>query len=551
MKPSPSPAPNTTTLYRNDPAQAHRRVLWHLLWGIALLALCFIALFTDASVTTMAGLVLAAIPSLGAFGLQTLPQPPTSWPQPAPPSPMWTIWLWCIFPVLATALTGGLNGPLAGLVFAPVAGGLALRTPGSERGLFYGLAASAIGVLTSGLLHPVLPVAEASPLLVTCLGLLVLVFGLVAAHNSRHSANAIPITLARMESALSEQPGLTIVLSPSGRTMAAYGSAPPAIDVDALFDTTDNEGGLIDAVHPPDRPAVRAALSRAQAGQAAQVRFTPRAALDRRVLLVVRRMQGDSRRIAAIMLDATLQHARETELDAARIEAEDLAQARSRFIAHLSHELRTPLNAVLGFSEMMKEQLVGPLSERYVDYAASIYKAGSHLLDMIGNVLDFSRIDADRYELHREEVDARDLADAALALVRVQAEEKAVALSADLPAEPLLLQADQRALKQILVNLLGNAVKFTPMNGSVALSAVEDGKDVVITVRDTGVGISANDLKRLGRPYEQAGDARQKSQGTGLGLSLARSLAELHGGTLTLESTVGEGTTATVRLPST
>lgn len=550
MNASPKSSAHTLPLNRNEPAQLHRRALWHLLWGFALLALCAAALFSGASLLSLVGLFIAALPALAVFGLPTLPVARTPWPQPVSPSPLWTVILWCLCPVIALILTGGLNGPLAALAFAPVAGGMALRTTGSERSLVYGLAASVLGLFVAGVADPFVPPASAPVLLSTLLGILVLVFTLVAALNTRSTGPVVPLAMARMESALSDQPGLTLVLAPNGRAMAAYGAAPPAIDVDGLFNETDGEGGLIEAVHPPDRPTVRAALSRAQAGQPVQVRFTPRAALDRRVLLVVRRMQGDSRRIAALMLDATLQHARESELDAARSEAEAQAQARARFIAHLSHELRTPLNAVLGFSDMMKHQLAGPLSDRYIGYASSIHTAGSHLLDVIGNVLDVSRIDADRYELDCEDTDARDLADAALALVRVQAEEKAIDLSADLPDHALNVNVDRRAVKQILVNLLGNAVKFTSASGKITLSATLDDEGLLMKVSDNGVGIAPQDLARLGRPFEQAGDARQKAQGTGLGLSLARSLAELHGGALTLESKLGEGTIASLRLPA-
>lgn len=541
---------SAATLVRPDPAQARKRAVWHLLWGISLLAMAVMALFAGAGIPVVVALMVAALPAVGVFALQSLPAPASSWPQPVKPTPLWAVAPWLVCPVVASLLAGGPAGPLGPIVFVPVIGGLALRTAGDERPLVYGLIAAALAAFAGAIITPLLPAAQPSALLTSGCALVILLFGAVAAINTRPGGTVVPLAMARMESALKDQPGLTLVLAPSGQALAAYGSAPPAVDVDALFDGRDSEGGLIEAVHPPDRPAVRAALSRAQAGQPAQVRFTPRAALDRRVLLVVRRMQGDSRRIAALMLDATLQYARESELDQARAEAEAQVQARSRFIAHLSHELRTPLNAVLGFSEMMKARLAGPLSARYVDYAASIHTAGSHLLDVIGNVLDVSRIDADRYELHCEDIDARDLADAAMALVRVQADDKSLDLSAALPDTPLMVHVDRRAFKQILVNLLGNAVKFTPAHGKVELTACRDGQDLVLTVADTGVGIAPHDLARLGRPFEQAGDARQKAQGTGLGLSLARSLAELHGGTLTLDSILGEGTTATLRLPA-
>ena len=338
------------------------------------------------------------------------------------------------------------------------------------------------------------------------------------------------------------QPGLTLVIDQAGRVMSAYGTAPAGLSAEALF-----EQGLIAAIHAPDRPLLVAALERASMGQEAQCLVTPRLALDRRSVLALRGIEEG--RIVASVRDASVQHAREAALEAARAEAESLNAGKTRFLANMSHELRTPLNAVIGFADIMRQQLFGPLPSRYAGYAESIYEAGGHLLDLINDVLDVTKIEAEKYELAKEKFDAREAVSAAIMLVRGNAHDKGVELSGMLPPESLLVEADKRALKQMALNLLSNAVKFTPEDGVVTVTLEAVGPYLELIVADTGVGIAPEDLRRLGRPFEQAGDANQKAQGTGLGLSLVRSLAELHGGRMTIESTLGEGTAVTVRMP--
>jgi two-component sensor histidine kinase len=215
----------------------------------------------------------------------------------------------------------------------------------------------------------------------------------------------------------------------------------------------------------------------------------------------------------------------------------------------MSHELRTPLNAIMGFSDMMRAKMFGELPPKYAEYAELIHESGGHLLDLINDVLDMSKIEAQRYTLSREVFDVRDALNASLRLMRLQADEAGVKLRAVLPPEPLMIDADKRAVKQIALNLLSNALKFTPRDGTVILSAHAAAGLLEIVVADTGTGIAADDLKRLGQPFEQAGGSEDRARGTGLGLSLVDAFAKLHGGTLTLESRLGEGTAATVRMP--
>jgi cell cycle sensor histidine kinase DivJ len=263
--------------------------------------------------------------------------------------------------------------------------------------------------------------------------------------------------------------------------------------------------------------------------------------------LSLRRMS--SIRIVGAVRDARVQRAREAELEAARMAAEQQNAGKSRFLANMSHELRTPLNAIMGFSDIMRQRLFGPISDRYADYAELIHESGAHLLELINDVLDMSKIEADRFELAREAFDPREAVSAALRLMRGQADRAGVSLRGVLPPEFMEANADRRAVKQIAINLLSNALKFTPRGGAVTLTLQGAGESLELIVADTGVGIAPDDLERLGRPFEQAGDASQKAAGSGLGLSLVRAFAELHGGEMCIESTLGEGATVIVRMP--
>lgn len=253
--------------------------------------------------------------------------------------------------------------------------------------------------------------------------------------------------------------------------------------------------------------------------------------------------------LEAARAEAARAEAARAEAEAARTQAQAANQAKSRFLANMSHELRTPLNAVMGFADIMRNRLFGPMPDRYADYAQLIHESGAHLLELINDVLDMSKIEADRYRLQREVFDAREAVTAVLRLMRTQADEAGVDLRGVLPERAVTVEADKRAVKQITLNLLSNALKFTPAGGSVTVTLQESDGELEITVADTGVGVSAEDLERLGRPYEQAGDADTRALGTGLGLSLVRGFAELHGGTMSMESELGEGTAVTVRLP--
>ncbi len=244
----------------------------------------------------------------------------------------------------------------------------------------------------------------------------------------------------------------------------------------------------------------------------------------------------------------------EDELVESRIaeqSAEAASRAKSEFLAHMSHELRTPLNAIIGFSDMMLQGIFGPLANRHGEYVGLINKAGLHLLEVISNILDMSKLEAGKFVLHLEDVDLAALIGDCTALMRFAVEEHRISLSAELPAAGTSLVADPRALKQIVINLLSNAVKFTPKGGEVLVS-VRTGVDVLeIAIRDTGIGIPKPALERLGRPFERlTSNPHVAGEGTGLGLALVHGLTRLHGGTVRIDSTEHVGTMVTVALPT-
>jgi len=264
---------------------------------------------------------------------------------------------------------------------------------------------------------------------------------------------------------------------------------------------------------------------------------------------------GELSRVLAVFRRNALEKQRvEDELVQSRIaeqSAEAASRVKSEFLAHMSHELRTPLNAIIGFSEMMLQGIFGPLEKRYGEYVGLINKSGLHLLEVISDILDMSKVEAGRFVLHMENVDLAGLIGECTALMRFAVEERQVMLSADVPADGTSLSADRRALKQILINLLSNAVKFTPIGGEVLLS-VRTGADILeIAVRDTGTGIPTAALERLGRPFERVtNNPHLAREGTGLGLALVYALARLHGGTVRIDSTEHVGTVVTVALPT-
>jgi signal transduction histidine kinase len=224
------------------------------------------------------------------------------------------------------------------------------------------------------------------------------------------------------------------------------------------------------------------------------------------------------------------------------------AQAMGERIAEVSHELRTPLTHILGFSEMIERQIFGELSERYVEYAGLIRKSGTHLLGLVNDLLDLSRIDAGRYEIETGDFDVRSVVEEVVRLSIDGAEKKQIQLGMVTPDAPLLVHADARAVKRMLINTIGNAIKFTPEGGRVMVVAQARDNALVLDTIDNGPGIPEEDREKLGQAYER-GSGGARAEGTGLGLALVRALATLHRGALSFHDAPGGGALVRVRLP--
>jgi len=249
--------------------------------------------------------------------------------------------------------------------------------------------------------------------------------------------------------------------------------------------------------------------------------------------------------------DVTAQRQAAERLKAAITAAQSANRAKSEFLANVSHELRTPLNAVIGFSEIMCGEMLGPLHETYKDYARDINNSGKHLLDLINDVLDLSKAEAGRLDLADEMLDLEEVVEASLRFVRERAEQIGVHLDTRLPEDLPRLLADERKVKQILINLLTNSVKFTEPGGRVAVvAAMRPAGGLALAVSDTGIGIKAEDIPKALATFGQVDSSlSRKHEGTGLGLPLCKALIERHGGTLDIESEPGKGTTVTVVFP--
>jgi two-component system, cell cycle sensor histidine kinase DivJ len=332
--------------------------------------------------------------------------------------------------------------------------------------------------------------------------------------------------------------------------------------------------GLFDRVHVADRPAYLTALSdAARGGEACSVEFRLRRDAPRGsergqnipvdfiwVEMRCRPLEQASEptalpesEVVAVMRDVTDRKIQEQALDLARTAAEQADASKTRFLATMSHELRTPLNAIIGFSEMIvQEDVLMVDAARRKEYAQLINDSGQHLLSVVNGILDMSKMESGNFEISPEPFAPRPALLNCCNLLALKARDNAIDLVSRVPQDLPVMTGDPRAFKQIVLNLVSNAIKFTERGGTVTVSAGVEGSRLMLRVTDTGVGIAADDLKRIGDPFFQAGKTYQRRhEGTGLGLSIVKSLVGLHAGEIILQSRIDEGTTVTVALPLT
>jgi cell cycle sensor histidine kinase DivJ len=357
---------------------------------------------------------------------------------------------------------------------------------------------------------------------------------------------------------------MTDVITRHGRDGAVLFVSPAA---EPLFGVRASElagHGLFDRVHVTDRPAYLTALADAAAlGEDRSVEFRIRRNSDAepygghfawiemrcRPLDPAAATSGE-REVVAVLRDVSDRKIHERALEIARKESERINSAKSRFLATMSHELRTPLNAIIGFSDMLCNDSIELDAAREREYAKLINDSGHHLLSVVNGILDMSKMESGNFEITPEPLAPAQAIRSCCDLLVLKAQEAGIELKTRIATDLPEIVADRRAVNQILINLISNAIKFTPRGGHVSVSAICDGARIAVTVEDTGVGIGEADLPRLGEAFFQArASCNRRHDGTGLGLSIVKGLVRLHGGDMDIRSRLGDGTRVTVRLP--
>jgi len=523
-----------------NPLLRHGGILAHLIWVVALLAVAPIMIEASPAPMSVAigGIFAGALPGLAGLFLARR--------KTAAFGRLVLALLWVSLAASVAAASGGLFGPAALAFLLPIAASVSYadRRTVIESAALAGLTAIFAGGLQLFGLLAVPPGALAvfAPAFLAAAMFIAAAFSisamrglqtrrqlraLAAKHRARSRAfDGAPIPL------FAEKDGKIVAWSKVSHSRMP--SMPPKIDgvpvSDLAFDIEDSVAFNISADQTPAEAEIRGINGRAEAvklfrSQSGVIALVP------------------TRDFESPTMAANEQLAQERDVALAE------THAKSEFLASVSHEIRTPLNAIIGFSDAMKSRLFGPVPAKYAEYAELIHESGRHLLELIGDVLDLSKIEADSYSLSREQFDAADVVDLCTRMLSQRAEDAGVEIELDVSG-PIQVNADRRALRQILLNLLSNAIKFTPQSGVIVVMAKAQGDDLMLAVGDSGPGIDPAELHRLGQRYMQASTADNTTErGSGLGLSLVKALAEMHGGEMNIESALGEGTTVSVAMP--
>ena len=381
-------------------------------------------------------------------------------------------------------------------------------------------------------------------------------FSVAAVHALQRDTFVPPPAAEPEDAAFDACPGLCLIVDPQGVLIRTGGR-----DRDAFPESMRSDGTtLVDVAHVSDRLALVQALDELRQGQPSvtvEARIQqPLSASGRQFLPVrfdmtaIRDAEGRFLHAFVQARDLCEEQERRLQADAHIAEARSAHEAKSRFLAAVSHELRTPLNAILGFSDVLAGEYFGKLeNDRQREYVGLIRQSGAHLLSVVNTMLDMSKIEAGRYELIAEPFLIADAMETCRAMLDLTAREKGITLTSRASRGLGEVIADRRAVQQILINLAGNAIKFTGAGGVVSIDAMLSGRDVVIAVSDTGIGIAPDKLEFIGQPFMQVENAYTRTyEGTGLGLSLVKGLVALHGGHFAIASRPGEGTVVTVTL---
>lgn len=523
-----------------NPLLRHGGILAHLLW-VALLASVapmIIAASPAATPVALGGILAGMIP--GIAGLFLARRRASRFGR------LVLALLWVSLAASVAAASGGLFGPAALAFLLPVASATSYadRRTVIESAALAGLTALFAGSLqfTGLLVAPPGALTVFAPGFLAAATFIAVSFSLSAARGMRSRGQFRALAAKhRLRSRAFEGAPVALVAEKDGEIIATSrslrammpGMPPQMAGVpvsDLAFDAQDAIAFSVPAVETPVLARIRGTKGQSEAVQ-----------LFRSPEGVIAMVHADAFEVSAQPANDELVQQR----DAALAET----HAKSEFLASVSHEIRTPLNAIIGFSDAMRSRLFGPVPAKYAEYAELIHESGRHLLELIGDVLDLSKIEADSYALSRENFDATDVVELCTRMLSQRAEQAGVQIELDMAA-PIPVNADRKALRQILLNLLSNAIKFTPKGGVIVVMAKTQGDDLMLAVGDSGPGIAPAELDRLGQRYMQASTADQSDErGSGLGLSLVKALTAMHGGEMTLESTLGEGTTVSVRMP--